>query len=162
MGWVRRIRGGRPAAAGRRLRLPAGGRPALVGTVYAGGCCGGLARYEVSQAWPPAPDGFPWATFVINTTGAFALSLLLVLVIEVLPPSTYLRPALGTGFLGAWTTFSALTTGVAELVAHRQLATAALYLGSTVLAGLAAGSFGLVLGRSIAVYRRRPRPGGAA
>jgi CrcB protein len=136
------------------------GRFALVAAVFVGGCCGGVARYGVSLAWPARPDGFPWATFLINTTGAFALALLLVLVVEVLPPSTYVRPALGTGLLGAWTTFSAVTTEVAELVAHRQPVTGGVYLAASVLAGLAAAALGLVLGRSVATYRRRPAGGG--
>jgi CrcB protein len=160
MGWSRRVR--RVASRGLAARWARSGRVKQIAAVFGGGCCGGLARYEVTEAWPTRPDGFPWATFLVNTVGAFALALLLVLVIEVLRPTTYLRPALGTGFLGAWTTFSALTTGVAELVAHRQLATAGSYLGATVLAGLAAAASGLVLGRSISAYRRRSPPSGAA
>jgi fluoride exporter len=134
-------------------------RFALVTAVFVGGCCGGVARYGVTEAWSTRPDGFPWAMLLVNTTGAFALALLLVLVVEVLPPSRYLRPALGTGFLGAWTTFSAVTTGVAELVAHRHLATGGIYLTASALAGLTAAAAGLVLGRSISAYRRG-RPAG--
>jgi len=49
-----------------------------------------------------------WATFVINASGAFVLAALLVVVNDVLPPTTYVRPLVGTGFCGAWTTFSSI------------------------------------------------------
>jgi len=37
---------------------------------------------------------------------------------EVLPPTTYVRPLLGTGFCGAWTTFSSITASTDQLAAH--------------------------------------------
>lgn len=148
------------AAAGHRHRGHAV-RPGVLLAVFVGGFAGGLARYAVTLAWPASPGGFPWATFAINTSGAFALAALLVLVIEVLPPSTYLRPGLGTGFLGAFTTFSAVASAVDQLARQGRLATAALYLGASTLAGLAAASLGLVLARSVAAYRHRFHERGA-
>ncbi len=49
---------------------------------------------------------FPWATFVENVTGAFALGVLVVLAFARWPRSRYLRPFLGVGVLGGFTTFS--------------------------------------------------------
>jgi CrcB protein len=128
--------------------------------VFTGGFVGGLARYVVTLAWPAPPYSFPWATFLVNTSGAFALALLLVLVIDVLPPTTCLRPALGTGFLGAFTTFSSVATAVDQLVVYKQADTAAIYLVASTAAGLSAASFGLLLGRAVAAYRHRSRPPG--
>lgn len=132
-----------------RLRLP------VLAVVFAGGVTGGLARYAVSSLWPTPVHGFPWATFTVNTAGAFTLALLIVVLSEVLVPRRYLRPLLGTGFLGAFTTFSAVVAGTDQLAAHGHPRTAALYLGGSVLAALGAASFGLVLGRAIAASRRR-------
>lgn len=124
-----------------------------VGMVAVGGFFGGATRYAVGLALPTPPDAFPWATFAVNTAGAFILALLLVVVVELLPPTTYLRPAIGTGFCGALTTFSSVVVSVDELAAHGHAEVAAGYLVGSVLAGLAAAALGLVCGRSVAAYR---------
>lgn len=140
----------RPGAQ-RRRRADVGRWPRLEGrllaAVFAGGVGGGLARYGVSQAWPATPYGFPWATLAINTVGAFALALLVVLA-ERGASHRYLRPLLGTGFLGAFTTFSSVVVAVDRLAARGHPGTAAVYLAASLLAALAAGAFGLLLGRS--------------
>lgn len=132
-------------------RLPAG----VLAAVYAGGVGGGLARYGLTTAWPTPSGRFPWATFTVNTGGAFALALLLVLLTEVVSPHRYARPLLGTGFLGAFTTFSSVMVSTAQLTAHRHPRTAALYLTGSLLAALGAASFGLLLGRALAATRQR-------
>jgi CrcB protein len=74
------------------------------------GALGALARYGlegvVSNRWPGA---FPWGTFVVNVTGAFALGLLFVLLSERVTIDASVRSALTIGFLGAYTTFSTLS-----------------------------------------------------
>lgn len=127
----------------------------LLAVVFAGGVGGGLARYGVTQAWPTPAGGFPWSTFVVNTAGAFALALLLVVLTEMWAPHRYLRPLLGTGFLGALTTFSSVTAAGDQLAAHGHGTTAVIYLTASVLAGLGAASFGLLLGRAFAAGRHR-------
>lgn len=142
-----------PAAA-QRSRWPAvhWGSVAMVG---AGGFVGGLARYVVELAWPTGSGTFPWGTFAVNTAGAFVLALLLVAVLEVLPPSTYLRPAVGTGFCGALTTFSSVAVQTDRLTAHGHVGIAVSYLLTSVLAAVAAAMAGLLLGRSIPATRTR-------
>lgn len=127
--------------------------------VGAGGFLGGLARYGIGLLWPVPAGTFPYATFAINTSGAFLLALLLVVVLEVLPPTTYLRPTLGTGFCGAFTTFSSVAVAADQLAAHGRPSTAVVYLAASVFTGLAAASFGIVLGRSIAASRARTAKG---
>lgn len=124
-----------------------------VAAVGAGGLLGGLARYGIGLLWPTPPGSFPYATFAINTLGAFLLALLLVVVLEVLPPTTYVRPMLGTGFCGSFTTFSSVAVAADQLAAHGRAATAVTYVAASVFTGLAAASFGIVLGRSIAASR---------
>jgi CrcB protein len=109
----------------------------------------------VSLAQPAGARGFPWAVFEVNTAGAFVLGLVLILVLEVLPPTTYLRPLLGTGFCGALTTFSSVAVGTDELVARGSVLLATGYLVASVLAGLAAAWLGIVLGRWVAAVRQR-------
>ena len=117
--------------------------------IFVGGCAGGLGRYQVLRAWPTAGSGFPWATFVINCSGALALALLLVLVTAAAPPTAYLRPLLGTGFCGAWTTFSSIVAGADQLIAHGHPWTGTAYLVASALAGLASAALGLGLGRAL-------------
>jgi CrcB protein len=126
---------------------------AIVGAVFLGGCLGGIARYGVTRAWPTPQHAFPWATFVINASGAFVLALLLVVVNDLLPPTTYVRPLLGTGFCGAWTTFSSITASTDQLAAHGHAGTAMLYLVGSLAVGVVAALAGLVIGRSLARYR---------
>jgi CrcB protein len=140
-------------AAGRRTwpRL----RALVIVAVFVGGCIGGLGRYLVDEAVPDSAHGFPWATLVVNTSGAFLLAVMLVVVIEMLPPTTYVRPLLGTGFCGALTTFSAVVASTDRLVAQGHVATGLLSLLANVLGGLAAAGLGLGTARSVAASRRR-------
>ncbi len=141
-------------AAGRRSRWPRV-QWRIVGAVAGGGFAGGVVRYGAGLAWPTRAGTVPWSTFGVNTAGAFILALLLVLVLDVLPPTTYLRPVLGTGFCGALTTFSSVVTAVDQLAVHGQPGLAAGYLAASLAAGLAAASFGVLAGRSIAAYQQK-------
>jgi CrcB protein len=125
-----------------------------VAAVFLGGSVGGYLRYAVTDAWPAPAGRFPWSTFAVNTAGAFILTVVIVIAAEV-APSRYLRPLLGTGFCGALTTFSSVVVAADRLFAHHQSALAMTYLLSSMLAALGAGSFGLVIGRAVAVNRRR-------
>jgi CrcB protein len=77
-----------------------------VGVIAVGGGIGSVARYGLSRAVHPAANGFPVATFVTNVVGALLLGALIVAVIEVWRPHHLVRPLLGTGLLGGFTTFS--------------------------------------------------------
>jgi CrcB protein len=123
--------------------------PGVLLVVFIGGVLGGLARYGIGRAAPPRSDGFPWDIFVINLSGAFALALLLVLLLEVFPPNRYARPAFGTGFIGAFTTFSSLATATDHLLAHGHPVVAIAYTFGSLFGGLAAALLGLACGRAI-------------
>jgi fluoride exporter len=135
-------------------------RPRLRGDVllviFLGGCFGGWARYGITSTWPTRTGRFPWATLSVNVAGAFILTLVIIAAAEIVS-TRYLRPLLGTGFCGAFTTFSAIAVTTDLLFAHHHPRTAVLYLAASITAGLAAASFGLVLGRAVAANRRRAR-----
>jgi CrcB protein len=130
-------------------------RPRVLLAIFVGGIFGGLTRYGIGRAWPPRVDGFPWDIFAINIFGAFALAVLLVLVMEVLPQTHYVRPALGTGFLGAFTTFSSLATAADHLFAHGHPGLAVAYVAGSLFGGVAAAAFGLFAARSLTPARHR-------
>ena len=146
--------GGRWRGLGTRLR------PGVLAAIAVGGALGGAARYGMERALPTAPDTFPWATFAGNVSGSLALAVLLVFVLEIWPPTRYVRPFAAIGFLGAYTTFSSWMVETDELVAHHRPGLAAGYLAASLGAGLAAVSLGLVVGR--AVLARRSRAGAPA
>jgi CrcB protein len=117
-------------------------------TIAAGGALGALARYAVSTAWPHTPGTFPWATFAINVVGCLLIgSLMAVLTDLVGRPHRLVRPFLGVGVLGGFTTFSTYTVDVERLISagHPQLALADLF--GTLAAALLAVQIGIVAAR---------------
>ncbi|HJQ00711.1 MAG TPA: CrcB family protein [Jatrophihabitans sp.] len=144
-----------PFGPSRRRRRPRLRWDVLL-VVFVGGCLGGWARYRITSTWPTPNGRFPWATFDVNIAGAFILALVVVAATE-LVSSRYLRPLLGTGFCGAFTTFSSIVVTADLLFAHHQPQIAVAYLAASIVGGLAAASIGLVLGRAVATKRRRAR-----
>ncbi len=129
------IRGPGPHTAERPRSHPA---RRLLLAVAAGGVAGGLCRAGLEKALPVGAHGWPWATFVVNVAGTFLLGYLATRLQERLPPSTYKRPLLGTGFCGALTTFSTLQLETIELVRDGRAVVAAAYLVASIVAGLLA------------------------
>jgi CrcB protein len=121
--------------------------------VMAGGAVGAVARWAVELAIPSV-GGFPLATLLINVTGAFAMGLVGVLLLERLPPTRYLRPLLGIGLLGAYTTFSTMAMEGVHLLDQGRLGLAVGYWVATLLVGQMAGVYGMWLGR-LRLPRRR-------
>ena len=103
-----------------------------------GGALGALARWSLAEALPHAPDQVPWATGLANITGCFAIGVLLALLSERRPHSRLLRPLLGTGVLGGYTTFSTYALDTRDLLAAGRPAVATAYLFGTLLVGLVA------------------------
>ena len=71
------------------------------------GALGALARYGVSLAalrW--IGEDFPYGTLCVNLAGCFLLGVLAELTMEDAGLAPQTRAILGTGFLGAFTTFS--------------------------------------------------------
>ena len=85
--------------------------------VAAGGALGSLGRWGVGHLLPWTVDRFPWATFLENVSGAFALGILMVLLLDLWPPNRYARPFLGVGVLGGYTTFSTYALEIRDLLA---------------------------------------------
>lgn len=125
--------------------------------ISAGGALGSLARWGVGELMPWSGDGFPWATFVENISGGFALGVLMVFLLDVWPSSRYLRPFLGVGLLGGYTTFSTYMLESRDLLAGDEPAIAFTYLAGSLVAGLIAVWLGIMLARTAAGLSQRRR-----
>jgi CrcB protein len=119
----------------------------VLAAISAGGVAGALARYGLTEAFPAAAEGFAWATFGINVSGCLLIGVLMVLVTDVWPIQRLLRPFLGTGVLGGYTTFSTYILDIHHLLAAGAARTALAYLAGTLLAALAAVYAGITLTR---------------
>lgn len=126
------------------------GDMALVAVVAAGGAIGALARYGLTRAIPVQSGQLPWATAITNVTGCFLIGILMVVVTEVWSAHRLLRPFLGVGVLGGFTTFSTYAVEVRGLVADGHVPLAFAYLVGSVVAALAAVLAGLWITRAAA------------
>ena len=120
-----------------------------------GGALGAPARYGIAQLLPVTPGSFPWATFWTNVSGAFVLGVFLTIVIERYPPTRFVRPFFGVGFLGAYTTFSTLAVETARLVQDGEVALAVAYTVASIAVGLVVAYLGIALARELPGRRRR-------
>lgn len=116
-----------------------------VGLVFLGGTAGTALREGLSLAFTTA-NAFPVVIWIINIAGAFLLGLLLESLIRAGSENQRrrkLRLLLGTGFLGGFTTYSALATDTALLLNHGHGYVGMIYALSTVLLGGVASFLGI-------------------
>jgi CrcB protein len=130
--------------------------PYLMMWVFAGGYLGTSARYSVAFAFPYVSGSWPIATFLVNLIGSFLLGLLL----EALANSRIkegrrnaLRLGVGTGFIGAFTTYSALAVEVDMFVHNGQPVAALLYAAASLTGGVVCSFIGI----QTAAMRRKHR-----
>jgi CrcB protein len=114
--------------------------------VAVGGFMGAPSRYLLDRAINGRFESdLPWGTFFINISGAFVLGLITGLAL-----SHHLAPAgkalLGTGFCGAYTTFSTFTFETLRLVEDGELLKAAGNVVVSVIVGLVGAAAGVALG----------------
>lgn len=121
---------------------------AWLGFVVAAGA-GAPARYLLDGFVQDRSGGaFPWGTFVVNVIGSLLLGLLTGLGLYHGASST-LRTLVGTGGLGAFTTFSTYTFETVRLAEEGDMSGAAINAGlSLVVCGLAAAA-GLALAAAL-------------
>jgi fluoride exporter len=115
--------------------------------VFAGGVLGTLARVGFSRLFATGDADWPWAVLLINVSGSFMLGYLVTALQERLPLSTYRRQLLGTGFCGAYTTFSTVQLELLNMWDAHRYGLAFGYLGASVVGGYAAVHFSTALSR---------------
>lgn len=119
--------------------------------VALGGALGASLRHGVGlAAVRHLPLGWPWGTGFVNIAGSLAMGLLagwLALKAEGAGQET--RLFLATGVLGGFTTFSAFSLEVANMLRAGETLKAGLYAGLSVLLGVSALFIGLWMARRI-------------
>ena len=118
-------------------------------TIFAGlliaGAVGAPARYLLEGFVQDRTEGaFPWGTFVINMTGSLLLGLVTGAALYHSFASTP-KIWLGTGFCGAYTTFSTFTFETIRLIEEGAVIDAVANATASLLAGTAAAAIGLAV-----------------
>ncbi len=120
---------------------------AVLVAVALGGIVGAEARYAIAAGLPHDPDAWPWSTLIANVAGSLLIGVLMVIVLERYRPHHLIRPFLGVGVLGGFTTFSTFSVDLIDLLrAHRALLALG-YAAASILACLVAVVAGLALTR---------------
>lgn len=122
-----------------------------IGFLSLGGVFGVNARYWLGlwvNRW--ASQQFPWATFLINVTGSFAIGFLTMLLARWLPHQNF-RLLVLTGFLGGYTTYSTFAFESLTLWERGERGISIAYMASTVAAGFVAVTLGVVLARNLTI-----------
>jgi CrcB protein len=106
------------------------------------GGLGAVLRFLVDRTVSSRINGsFPYGTFVVNISGALLLGLLSGLAL-----SPNLALLVGTGFVGAYTTFSTWMLETQRLAEERQLRPAVANVVVSIVVGLAAAGLGVWIG----------------
>lgn len=109
----------------------------LLAVIALGGVLGAECRYGLGR-WLTHPVGtMPWSTVVINVVGSLLLGLLMA-VIDARGAHRLLRPFVGVGILGGFTTFSTFAVDVDELLHAHRVGVAVGYVAVTIIGCLVA------------------------
>jgi CrcB protein len=119
----------------------------VIGIAVAG-ALGALARYGLDELIGRRTGAFPWGIFLVNISGAFLIGVM----VEALEPrfeDSWVRLAVVTGFLGAYTTFSTFSLDTYRLLEEGHAGQAVFNAFGTLLLGLLAVWLGLKVGQAV-------------
>ncbi|EIT84782.1 camphor resistance protein CrcB [Fictibacillus macauensis ZFHKF-1] len=114
--------------------------------VALGGFFGAITRFSLStmikRIWPIT---FPLATFFINSIGSFLLGWIVGI-----HANLHMQWLVGTGFMGAFTTFSTFTLESIQLMQQRKWGVLLLYVGGSYSVGILCAFLGMALSSTFA------------
>jgi len=115
------------------------------------GAAGSLCRWGVGLALSRLGDGrMPWGTFAVNVLGSFVIGAAMAVFAARGELDSRLRMAITVGFLGGFTTYSSFAFETVTMLEERAPASAALYVGATLVAAGTSCAAGIYLARSLA------------
>ncbi|GEM68850.1 putative fluoride ion transporter CrcB [Sphingobacterium mizutaii NBRC 14946 = DSM 11724] len=116
--------------------------------IGAGGAVGSVLRYYSGQFISKNyPSQIPLGTLIVNLLGCLLIGILLGYFAKNQGLSNEWKLLLVTGFCGGYTTFSTFAAENITLIQNQQVSQAILYIGLSVLLGLAAVYFGIMISR---------------
>ena len=119
----------------------------LLLAVFLAGAAGAVCRYLLDGAVQARWDGaFPAGTFVVNLTGAFGLGIVTGFVTQHTAAPALIKVGIGTGLIGAFTTFSTLAYESLRLLREGAARYGLLNLVGSTAAGLLLAVVGLAIG----------------
>ena len=118
--------------------------------VAIGGGTGAMLRYLVGR-WALAAfgPGFPVGTLAVNLLGGLVMGLVVGMLARVNEGGEHLRLLLGVGVLGGFTTFSAFSLEMVNMVTRNEIGLAVAYATASVLGSMAALFIGLWIVRGL-------------
>lgn len=129
------------------------GSAQVLAVIALGGALGAQARYGMEHVLP-YDGGIPWGTFAVNALGCLLIGVLMATLLELTAPHRLLRPLVGVGLLGGFTTYSGYAVGIRMLLDDGRPGLALVYLAVTPVVAVACVWSGVRITR-IVMNRRR-------
>jgi CrcB protein len=95
------------------------------------GALGAMARYTLVNL--VGGRNFPWGTMTVNILGSFLMGVAYIIIVEKSLISPDMKPFFMTGFLGAFTTFSAFSLEAWQLLDRGETIQALTYVAGSVI-----------------------------
>ncbi|KAA0964814.1 CrcB family protein [Sporosarcina sp. ANT_H38] len=110
------------------------------------GAAGAIIRVVIGRI-VSNDSGFPFSTLTVNIVGTFLLCFIVAGAVQKLVVHKELQDIVTSGFLGSFTTFSAVSMETVLLIQKGQIIVAGLYIIFSVIGGISVGMLGFRLGR---------------
>lgn len=113
-----------------------------------GGVLGAEARYGLATAVPHTDAAWPWSTLMINLVGSLLIGVLMT-VVERRSPHHLVRPFVGVGILGGFTTFSTFALDNQHLLLAGRPFVALAYIAASLFGCFAATALAIAATRRV-------------
>ena len=117
--------------------------------VASGGALGSITRYLFGVLFQTTKNGFPLSTFLVNVLGSFVIGILFYYLKD--SNNENLKAFLTVGFLGGFTTFSAFSVDIMNLIYDKDYFTSILYILGTVSLSIISVFFGFWVTKFLSV-----------
>lgn len=108
----------------------------MYGAVGMAGALGALCRWMIGLLLDGIPSLFPFATLGVNLAGSFLLGYLTSGYLKKTTRPLAWKMAVGTGFIGSFTTFSTFSLETVQLLNAEQFGLAFIYILVSMFGGL--------------------------
>jgi fluoride exporter len=116
--------------------------------VFLGGGFGCVLRFVIANLLMRATSlNFPFSTLIVNVLGSFGIGILFTLFNTKPQFTSTIYPIFIVGFLGGFTTFSALSLETLLLFKNQETGLAFINIGANFLLCLAAAAFGIFIAK---------------